>query len=93
MTKIILNGREVEADPKKPLIAACHEHAEHVPMYCYHPGLSPVGSCRICQVEVQQGEMPARVVAACRTPVAEGTTPSTKVCSQAAENVFTTAGT
>jgi NADH-quinone oxidoreductase subunit G len=72
VTKIILNGREVEADPKKPLIAACHEHASHVPMYCYHPGLSPVGSCRICQVEVKQGEMPARVVVACRTPVAEG---------------------
>jgi NADH-quinone oxidoreductase subunit G len=72
MTKIVLNGREVEVDPKKPLIAACHEHASHVPMYCYHPGLSPVGSCRICQVEVKQGDMPARVVVACRTSVAEG---------------------
>jgi NADH-quinone oxidoreductase subunit G len=72
VTKIVLNGREVEADPKKPLIAACHEHASHVPMYCYHPGLSPVGSCRICQVEVKQGELPPRVVVACRTPIAEG---------------------
>jgi NADH-quinone oxidoreductase subunit G len=72
VTKIVLNGREVEADPKQPLIAACHQHAAHVPMYCYHPGLSPVGSCRICQVEVKQGETPARVVVACRTPVAEG---------------------
>ena len=66
MTKILLNGREVEADPKKPLIAACHEHASQVPMYCYHPGLSPVGSCRICQVEVKQGEMPARIAVACK---------------------------
>jgi NADH-quinone oxidoreductase subunit G len=72
VTKIILDGREVEADPKKPLIAACHAHAANVPMYCYHPGLSPVGSCRICQVEVKQGEMPPRVTVACRTPVAEG---------------------
>jgi NADH-quinone oxidoreductase subunit G len=72
MTKITINGREVEVDPKKPLIAACHAHASHVPMYCYHPGLSPVGSCRICQVEVKQGETPARVMVACRTPVAEG---------------------
>ena len=72
MTKIILNGREVEVDPKKPLIHACHEHGANVPMYCYHPGLTPVGSCRICQVEVRQGEQPARVVVACRTPVAEG---------------------
>lgn len=72
MTKIVLNGREIEVDPKEPLIRACHDHAVDVPMYCYHPGLKPVGSCRICQVEVKQGEAPARVVAACRTPVAEG---------------------
>ena len=72
MTKIILNGVEVEADPKKPLIAACHGELADVPTYCYHPGLTPVGSCRMCQVEVKQGEMPPRVVVACRTPVAEG---------------------
>ena len=72
MTKIVLNGREIEVDPKEPLIRACHDHAANVPMYCYHPGLKPVGSCRICQVEVKQGEAPARVVVACRTPVAEG---------------------
>ena len=72
MTKIVVNGKEVEADPKKPLIAACHANGADVPTYCYHPGLEPVGSCRICQVEVKQGEVPARVVVACRTPVAEG---------------------
>jgi NADH-quinone oxidoreductase subunit G len=72
VTKILLNGVEVEADPKRPLIAACHGHLADVPTYCYHPGLTPVGSCRMCQVEVKQGEMPARVVVACRTPVAEG---------------------
>ena len=72
MTKITVNGREIEADPKKPLIAACHANHYEVPHYCYHPGLEPVGSCRICQVEVQQGTAPARVVAACRTYPAEG---------------------
>ncbi len=72
MTKITVNGREIEADASKPLIAACHDHDVDVPMYCYHPGLTPVGSCRICQVEVKQGDMPPRVVVACRTPVVEG---------------------
>ena len=72
MVKIIVNGREVEADPKKPLIKACHDSGVDVPMYCYHPGLEPVGSCRICQVEVKQGEAPARVMVACRTQPAEG---------------------
>ncbi len=73
MTKIQINGREVEVDPKQPLIRACHDHGVDVPMYCYHPGLHPVGSCRICQVEVANGPgQPGRVVAACRTPVSEG---------------------
>ena len=72
MVKIIVNGREVEADPKKPLIKACHDNGADVPMYCYHPGLEPVGSCRICQVEVKQGDAPARVMVACRTQPAEG---------------------
>ncbi len=70
--KITVDGRELEVEPGQPLIRACHECGVDVPMYCYHPGLDPVGSCRICQVEVQQGKAPARVVAACRTPVAEG---------------------
>ena len=72
MTKIQINGREVDADPQQPLIRACHDAGVDVPAYCYHPGLTPVGSCRICQVEVKQGEAPARVVVACRTPVVEG---------------------
>jgi NADH-quinone oxidoreductase subunit G len=72
VTKITIDGVEVEADPKQPLIRACHDHGVDVPMYCYHPGLRPVGSCRICQVEVRQGEMPPRITVACRTPVAEG---------------------
>jgi NADH-quinone oxidoreductase subunit G len=72
VTKITLNGKEIEVDPSKPLIAVCHKEDESVPHYCYHPGLSPVGSCRICQVEVQQGKGPPRVVVACRTPISEG---------------------
>jgi NADH-quinone oxidoreductase subunit G len=72
VTKITLDGREVDVDPKKPLIHACHEAGVDVPMYCYHPGLTPVGSCRICQVEVKMGETPPRVVVACRTPIVEG---------------------
>jgi NADH-quinone oxidoreductase subunit G len=72
VTKITLNGRVIEVEPRQPLIRACHDHGSDVPMYCYHPGLTPVGSCRICQVEVKQGEAPPRVVVACRTPVVEG---------------------
>jgi NADH-quinone oxidoreductase subunit G len=72
LVKITVNGRVIDADPTKPLIRACHDNGADVPMYCYHPGLSPVGSCRICQVEVKQGDAPGRVVVACRTNPVEG---------------------
>ena len=70
--EITVNGKTVQARTDKPLIHACLQAESEVPHYCYHPGLTPVGSCRICQVEVQQGKMPARVMVACRTPVAAG---------------------
>jgi NADH-quinone oxidoreductase subunit G len=79
VTKITVNGREIDADPKQPLIRACHDSGVDVPMYCYHPGLPAVGSCRICQVEVAAAPgQPARVVVACRTPVSEGMVVSTE---------------
>jgi NADH-quinone oxidoreductase subunit G len=72
VTKIILNGTEVEVDPKEPLIAACFGNGAPVPHYCYHPSMEPHGSCRLCQVEVQEGDRPPRVAAACRTTPTEG---------------------
>ncbi len=83
--EITIDGERVRVDPTQPLIAAIHGHGVHVPHYCYHPGLSTVGSCRMCQVEVQQGEMPPRVVAACRISVAPGMVVNTT--SQAAGEV------
>jgi len=70
--EITINGQTVQARTDKPLIQACVQAKVEVPHYCYHPGLTPEGSCRICQVEVQQGKMPARVMVACRTPVVPG---------------------
>ena len=69
---IQIDGQDVEVDASKPLVDALHRSGTDVPTYCYHPGLSAVGSCRICQVEVQMGEAPGRVVVACRTPISEG---------------------
>jgi len=72
VTKIILNGTEIEVDPKKPLIQSCFDNGVHVPHYCYHPSMPPEGACRLCQVEVKEGERPPRVAAACRTTPSEG---------------------
>ncbi len=42
-----------------------------VPALCYHPAVKPYGACRLCTVEVTEGDR-TRFVAACLYPVKEG---------------------
>ena len=56
--------------PKGTLvIEAAKEVGVLVPHYCYHPGLSVAGICRMCLVEV---EKTPKLQIACSTQVAEG---------------------
>ncbi|MEM7337963.1 MAG: NADH-quinone oxidoreductase subunit NuoG [Actinomycetota bacterium] len=50
-----LNGREVEAKQGELLIDACDRNGVHIPRFCYHPRMEPVGMCRMCLVEVDTG--------------------------------------
>ncbi len=46
---------------------------ECIPVLCHADNLEPCGACRLCTVEVvTMQETPARLLAACHTPVAEG---------------------
>lgn len=47
-----VNGKDHFIDPKKykTLIGALHDLGHDVPHFCYHPGLSPDGNCRMCYV-------------------------------------------
>ena len=56
-----VNGKDHFIDPKKypVLIAALHDLGYEVPHFCYHPGLSPDGNCRMCyvnQTDVMSGK-------------------------------------
>src|SRR5688572_31124642 len=52
MAKIKLNGKDVEVPAGKPLLQGCLDAGAYVPHYCYHPGLTPAGNCRMCLVKV-----------------------------------------
>jgi NADH-quinone oxidoreductase subunit G len=58
-----IDGREFEIEPGKTVIQYAHEDGIEVPHYCYHPGLSIAGNCRICMVEVEGWNKP---VVACK---------------------------
>jgi NADH-quinone oxidoreductase subunit G len=58
MTRITIDGRPVECRPGQTVIAAAKENGIGIPNYCWHPGLSIAGNCRICMVEVEGNKKP-----------------------------------
>lgn len=71
MPKLEINSRPVEVPSGTNLIEAAKLLNIEIPHFCFHPGLTTVGSCRICQVEVEQNGRRSLVVA-CNTPAADG---------------------
>lgn len=69
MTNITIDGKKYEVKDGITVIEAIDQINSDLPRYCYHPGLSIAGNCRICQVEIEK--MP-RTAIACNTRVAEG---------------------
>ncbi len=63
MTKIIVDGKELETDPGNTIMQACHEAGVEIPHFCYHERLSIAGNCRMCLVEVKGG--PPKPTASC----------------------------
>ena len=63
MTKIVIDGREVDVPPDYNLLQACEEAGAEIPRFCYHERLSIAGNCRMCLVEVKGG--PPKPQASC----------------------------
>ncbi len=76
---LTVDGKKLTVPAGTLLIEACKSTGIEVPSFCYYPGLSLQGACRMCLVEVEK--MP-KLQTACTTPVAEGmvvTTESDKI--------------
>src|ERR1700722_17109618 len=52
MTKLIVDGREVEVPPEYTLLQACEAAGAEIPRFCFHERLSIAGNCRMCLIEV-----------------------------------------
>ena len=62
MTKLIIDGKEIDVPPEYNLLQACEAAGAEIPRFCYHERLSIAGNCRMCLVEVKGGPKP---VASC----------------------------
>jgi NADH-quinone oxidoreductase subunit G len=54
MPKLTIDGKEIEVPKGTRVIEAAKKLDFDVPYYCYHPGLSIAGNCRMCLVEVEK---------------------------------------
>ncbi|HWE35405.1 MAG TPA: 2Fe-2S iron-sulfur cluster-binding protein [Isosphaeraceae bacterium] len=82
MATILINGHEYSLPEGEKLnaIQAALRAGVDIPYYCWHPALSVVANCRMCEVEVgskdpKTGEikMVPKLVPACQTPAKDGT--------------------
>ncbi|HZI94954.1 MAG TPA: 2Fe-2S iron-sulfur cluster-binding protein [Patescibacteria group bacterium] len=67
--KLTIDGKEIEVDKGATVLQAAGQSGIDVPRYCYHPGLTIAGNCRICLVDIEK--MP-KLVTSCTTVAGEG---------------------
>ena len=75
MPSLSIDGRETSVSEGTTVIRAAEKMGIFIPRYCYHPGLSIAGNCRICLVEVENAP---KLQIACNAPVTEGMVVHTK---------------
>ncbi|MBI4003964.1 MAG: molybdopterin-dependent oxidoreductase [Candidatus Omnitrophica bacterium] len=66
---LTVDGKTVTVPEGTTVLQACEKAQSPVPFYCYHPGLSIAGNCRICLVEIAGTP---KLQIACYTRAAEG---------------------
>src|SRR6266542_2510866 len=69
MPKVTIDGQEAQFEDSLTLIRAAERLGIEVPHYCWHPGLTIAGNCRMCLVEI---EKVPKLQIACNTRVTDG---------------------
>jgi formate dehydrogenase alpha subunit len=63
---ITIDGKEISVPKETTILAAASALGIEIPTLCYHTKLLPLGSCRLCLVEIEGYEKP---VTSCTTPI------------------------
>ncbi len=69
LMKVTINGTVYEAEQGQTILDVARANGVNIPTLCHLAGLTPVGACRVCVVEV---EGMRTLVTACTSPVTEG---------------------
>ncbi len=66
--KLNIDGIQVKAQKGETILKVATRNGIYIPHLCHNPDLKPIGACRLCLVENEDG----RLVTACETIVSEG---------------------
>jgi formate dehydrogenase major subunit len=66
---LTVNGKQVKGQTGDTILEVCKANGIEIPTLCHMDGLSEVGSCRMCMVEVEKQR---RAVPACNFPAQDG---------------------
>ncbi|MBI2820751.1 MAG: (2Fe-2S)-binding protein [Acidobacteria bacterium] len=69
MPTLTIDGQQITVARGVSVIQAAEALGIYIPRYCYHPGLSIAGSCRMCLVEIEKAP---KLEIACYTQAADG---------------------
>ena len=69
MLQLSIDDQQLTAHRGQTVLEVARDAGIEIPTLCYHPDLSPAGSCRMCLVDVQGFDHP---MAACKLPVVNG---------------------
>ncbi|MBI5403963.1 MAG: (2Fe-2S)-binding protein [Ignavibacteriae bacterium] len=75
MAKITIDKKEIEFKPGQTILQVAKENGIKIPHFCWHPGLSISGNCRICLVEIEKFP---KLSIACATQAMDGMVVHTK---------------
>lgn len=69
MATITIDGKKITVDETATIFNSAKQNEIFIPHYCYHPGLSVAGNCRLCMVEIKGISKPQ---ISCATQVKDG---------------------
>ena len=75
MAVITIDGKRLEVEENKNILDCALENGIYIPHLCHHKDLSPLGSCRMCIVEVEGEE---QVQTSCTLKAKDGMVITTK---------------
>jgi len=76
MVKLTIDNKVIEVEEGSTILEAAEKSDISIPSLCYHEALTPIGSCRLCSVEVTHNSM-SSIITACNYPAEDGMKVST----------------